>query len=211
MKKFFVLFLVFSITLFCCSCGSKQNVATDSDTQKNAACNHVWEEATCTFPKTCTLCAAVDGLALGHNIVDYKCSRCSESFLNKEDIPNIIDFTKLTCSVNMVGGINVDLALRNKYAKIIKYITFEVEFYNAVGDVIRNQIGNYDSAKLEYTGPCNPNQTDEAHWEACFYNSTFSNVLHFREITIEYMDGTKITIPSEFTNYTVVNWRTQLK
>ena len=29
-------------------------------------CEHEWKEATCTAPKTCTLCQEVEGEALGH-------------------------------------------------------------------------------------------------------------------------------------------------
>lgn len=32
-----------------------------------STCNHVWNEATCTEPKTCQLCGAVEGSAKGHS------------------------------------------------------------------------------------------------------------------------------------------------
>ena len=32
----------------------------------NAADNHVWAEATCTSPKTCSICGDTEGSALGH-------------------------------------------------------------------------------------------------------------------------------------------------
>ena len=31
-----------------------------------ALCNHEWKDATCTDPKTCTLCQKTEGNALGH-------------------------------------------------------------------------------------------------------------------------------------------------
>lgn len=33
------------------------------------SCKHVWTEATCTEPKTCTECGEIEGEALGHNMV----------------------------------------------------------------------------------------------------------------------------------------------
>ena len=33
-------------------------------------CEHTWADATCTAPKTCSLCGATDGEALGHNAVE---------------------------------------------------------------------------------------------------------------------------------------------
>ena len=33
-------------------------------------CEHTWADATCTAPKTCSLCGATDGEALGHNAIE---------------------------------------------------------------------------------------------------------------------------------------------
>lgn len=40
------------------------------------ACEHEWKEATCTAPKTCTLCQEVEGDALGHK---WKEATCTEA------------------------------------------------------------------------------------------------------------------------------------
>ncbi len=51
------------------SCGGKE-------------CAHVWANATCTTPKTCTLCNVTEGETLGHTWVDAtesepkKCAVC---------------------------------------------------------------------------------------------------------------------------------------
>lgn len=37
-------------------------------------CNHEWNEATCTLPKTCSICEEVEGEALGHIWTDATCS-----------------------------------------------------------------------------------------------------------------------------------------
>ena len=37
------------------------------------SCQHTWSEATCTDPKTCTQCAAVEGEALGHSWKEASC------------------------------------------------------------------------------------------------------------------------------------------
>ena len=42
-----------------------------------ASCvDHVWNDATCTAPKTCVVCGATEGEALEHNYVDGVCSLC---------------------------------------------------------------------------------------------------------------------------------------
>ena len=48
-------------------------------------CEHEWTEATCTTPKTCTLCGKTEGDALGHNWTEATCEspkacmRCGET------------------------------------------------------------------------------------------------------------------------------------
>ena len=49
------------------------------------SCNHEWIEATCTEPKTCTICGDTEGEALGHEWVEATCAepkhctRCGET------------------------------------------------------------------------------------------------------------------------------------
>ena len=51
-----------------------------------SACNHQWVEATCTTPKTCSLCKATEGSALGHSGGNATCSQkgicsvCNEEY-----------------------------------------------------------------------------------------------------------------------------------
>lgn len=37
---------------------------------------HVWKDATCTEPKTCTVCGETEGEPLGHDFADNVCTRC---------------------------------------------------------------------------------------------------------------------------------------
>ena len=36
------------------------------------SCQHVWTDASCTQPRTCTECGKTDGAALGHTVADWK-------------------------------------------------------------------------------------------------------------------------------------------
>ncbi len=64
--------------------GGKIASAAQAEGQGNA-CDHEWEEATCTEPKTCKLCGETEGEALGHDFSEAtffkagKCSRCDET------------------------------------------------------------------------------------------------------------------------------------
>ena len=42
------------------------------------ATGHKWKEATCTTPKTCSVCGTTEGNALGHTTANGTCTRCGE-------------------------------------------------------------------------------------------------------------------------------------
>ena len=52
------------------------HTAKDTVKAEGTALSHVWTDADCKTPKTCELCGAKDGAALGHNYVDGACTRC---------------------------------------------------------------------------------------------------------------------------------------
>ena len=68
------------------------------------SCEHEWQDATCTEPYVCSICGAVDGEALGHDIVDGACTRCDyeeEKDNNGDEAivdDNIASFADITLS-----------------------------------------------------------------------------------------------------------------
>lgn len=58
MKKFLALVMVAVLLGLLSSCNT---------------CKHSWQEATCTTPKTCTLCGETRGIVLGHSWIDATC------------------------------------------------------------------------------------------------------------------------------------------
>lgn len=54
---------------------------TSNATESNqvSSCRHVWRAATCTAPKTCTLCGLVDGDTKAHSYENGKCKKCGTS------------------------------------------------------------------------------------------------------------------------------------
>lgn len=68
-KKFFTIIALLSLALLLTGC----------------QCEHEWEEATCTTPKSCVKCGETEGEALGHNWQNATCqtpetcSRCEET------------------------------------------------------------------------------------------------------------------------------------
>lgn len=59
--------------LKCTTCG-------ETKTETNTATGHQWIAATCTTPKTCSVCKTTNGEPLGH-LGDDVCSRCGEQLL----------------------------------------------------------------------------------------------------------------------------------
>ncbi|MBQ5749367.1 MAG: hypothetical protein IIV87_04335 [Oscillospiraceae bacterium] len=55
---------------FCILCGDKYTVPGA------AALGHAWDDADCDTPKTCSVCGATEGTALGHNYVNGTCTNC---------------------------------------------------------------------------------------------------------------------------------------
>jgi len=70
--------------------------STGGDTPEPEACEHSWVDATCTTPKTCSLCSATDGDALGHAHIyttsddgsshTITCSRCSYNVVETHNL-----------------------------------------------------------------------------------------------------------------------------
>ena len=52
----------------------KENKPSEGETTIPPQCSHVYEDATCTAPKTCKTCGATDGAANGHKWQDATCT-----------------------------------------------------------------------------------------------------------------------------------------
>ena len=176
---------------------------------EGTAAGHKWANATCTTPKKCKVCGATTGSKLGHDVKDFICRRCKETVITRGEVKEVIDIIDPRYSVNSVGGIDQNMVFENKSkTKTINYITMEIEFYNAIGDVIKNDIGGKATALLSYTGPLGPGKkSSRQYWDACFYNKTYSGTMCFKEIKIEYSDGTVLILNENVANSAVKNWR----
>lgn len=176
-----------------------------------AAAGHDWNEATCTTAKKCNYCGKQKGMALGHNAVDYICTRCGISIIEKQDVPDVLDITSMKYSLYTDGSVSIYAVFRNRMlTKTISNITMELEFQNESGEILCDTVTNNTSVTLQCTEKLRTGQfSTTQEWQSCFRNSEFCGKLNIKEIAIEYSDGSRLVLEGLVAEYAVVNWRYQ--
>ncbi len=132
-KNLFVLSLALVMLVIFTSCG----------------CDHEWNAATCTTPKTCALCSEVQGEALGHNweaatcLLPEKCSVCHEIKgealgHNWEDATTETPKTCTNCQLTEGSKLNTDprfttASTKDLYGKWACEITYTGEMLGTTG------------------------------------------------------------------------------
>ncbi len=185
--------------------------------------NHSWIEdsvieATCSHPKQrinkCSTCGTTEtveeGSTIPHSFGDWivsiepttekegqqtrQCTACdhNENTVILKKSP--ITIVNQSYSIDFLGGVELIREIRNNTKKTIKYITLEWKCYNAVNDVIYDEITGKSTQRKYWTGPFEPGTTTRLKATG-FYNHTFSNA-KLTEIQIEFMDGEVIKISS---------------
>lgn len=103
-------------------------------------------------------------------------------------------------SPNSASGVDAIVYYVNKSKKTIKYLTWEGNAINAVGDMVPCDIRNYYSYRGKDTGPIKPGKTGGGTWSCAWYNWT-AKKLKLVQIEIEYMDGSTETITESEIKY----------
>ena len=163
-----------------CSCGAKE----ESSIKKTEL--HSYGEWSIGAEPT------VDGLG-------WKCRTCT--VCQSQDLETIkqlspISITSHTYTIDSVGGVEWKTEIRNNTTSTIKYITLKWTCYNAVNDVIYDQIDGKNHVKIQCTGPFEGETTKVYRNATKFYNGTYDHSV-FNEITVEFMNGKIVTITDE--------------
>ena len=95
---------------------------------------------------------------------------------------------------NSAGGVDCNIIWTNLSPKTVKYASFSVDAYNAVNDIVYSDYGG-ETKTCKDTGPVKQGKTsgNGTYWECLWYNSTIDH-MRIKEIALEYMDGSKLTI-----------------
>lgn len=113
------------------------------------------------------------------------------------DFKEYIQLLKVwTSEPNSAGGVDLYLKWKNVSDKTVKYAHFACDLYNAVDDRVSCELRNHYTFRGKITGPIDPGTIygDNTYWDTAWYNNSgkYPKII---EIELEYMDGTKISIP----------------
>lgn len=109
----------------------------------------------------------------------------------RDRVRRVISIRRLwTSRPNSAGGVDLHILWQNTSSKTVKYASFTVEAYNAVGDVVSCTIRDYSQFSGRVTGPVPPGAVrgGDRFWESAWYNSTVVRA-KLLTIHIEYTDG----------------------
>ena len=67
------LVMCLTITAFASCDSNSSSTSQNQGEQQQQACNHIWNDANCETPKTCTVCSATEGKSLGHSWKEATC------------------------------------------------------------------------------------------------------------------------------------------
>jgi len=108
----------------------------------------------------------------------------------------------LKYSTDLLGGVEWRVRFRNNSDKEIKYVSVKWDCYNAVGDKIVCSISRSSEVAFRFTGPLKAGATSSTKRTTTgFYNSTYSSS-KFTLITVEFSDGTSVTLDEYFYDIT---------
>lgn len=102
-----------------------------------------------------------------------------------------------SASRDSVGGVEWNFKFTNNTEKAIKYIWIEWDCYNAVGDLVYDEITGKSSHGVKYTGPLDGGQTsDLMHNPTRFYSYSYKSA-KLKRLEVEFMDGTFMKITDQ--------------
>lgn len=161
-------------------------IITESGNMDEDSHKHDWKEATCEESTVCLSCGEVKGEKLGHTTDCGICTRCNKEFRKNSPV-TILNWTY---NIDYVGGVEWNFRIKNNTDKQIKYVTMQWDCYNAVGDLIYDEISWKSYVRVRFTGPLDAHSTSGSKRNTDkFYNHNLKSY-KMTEIIVEYMDGT---------------------
>lgn len=124
-----------------------------------------------------------------YNQVGYNSEYCTD---HQVDMRKRLTDSSFYFSKNSAAGIEFSFSAKNSTGKEIKYVRFQVELRNAVGDLVEDEIKDTTSVSVEIVGPVKAGDTVSMREEIIGYCDTCARI-DIDDITIIYKDGTSET------------------
>lgn len=139
-----ITFLLFSVLLFFTACGHEHTFseATCTSPKTCTVCQytegeplgHSYLDATCTTPKTCLRCGSIEGEPLGHTVEIGTCTRCNV-FINKELFDEINNSVKSADSEITLCLVMFNASKNNLNTMYKNFVSAQEYVNNAVSDL----------------------------------------------------------------------------
>lgn len=99
-----------------------------------------------------------------------------------------------TSTPNAAGGVDLVIYAANTTNKTIKYIEYDAQAFNAVGDPVRGTIRNSRIVGARETGPIRPGANNSfGNWQNLWYNHSIK-CARLTMVKVIYMDGSSKTL-----------------
>lgn len=121
-----------------------------------------------------------------YNIKNYDSNYCAD---HQVDMRKRLTNSSFHFFLNSAGGITFTFDADNSTGKEIKYVRFDVELKNAVGDSVEDTIKNRTSVSVEIVGPVKAGERVSMKDKIIGYCDTCAKIV-IDDIIIIYTDGT---------------------
>ena len=102
-----------------------------------------------------------------------------------------ISISQVDWDIDYAGGVDTYITFKNNTDKEIAYVTFEMQYFDRMGNVAECEIRNTSKRNLLFTGPLRGGETaSREYWQAPLYNTTVA-ALRPNSAIVEFTDGTK--------------------
>lgn len=201
MKKNLATIFFITVMLFAlCSCSGEKTPTKckvhdfyEETIVKNSSCN---EEGIA--ERVCKVCGAKETRTIPALTVEIS-SVLSDPFDTSEQMKRTTNYNSdhvyytgnFYVARNSANGNMLQWGFQNLSNKTIKYITFTVYYYNAVGDLVEDNISGKTSGTFKITGPIDPKE-NVMFRDVLMYSKTCTK-FYISDVKIEYMDGTIVS------------------
>ena len=165
---------------------------------------HTWVAATCTKPKTCSVCGTTDGKALGHTVDVGTCTRCGQELWAKSPV-----YIKIRTAKAADGSVQFFFTFTNTGSEPVRYFYVKWQCLDKDGNVLFDTItrvtemerSSHPSTSNGISVSLQPGtSTKETAHPDLFHNDAFASVriiavsVDYHELTAHHYDIANVPV-----------------